>query len=50
MVSESGCDQIIHNPTHRSGNCLDLLFIIPGVVASYVGTLVEPLTIVMYQL
>ena len=25
--SESECDQIIHNPTHRSGNCLDLIFI-----------------------
>ena len=37
--SESGCDQIIHNPTHRSGNCLDLIFTdTPVVVAGNVGS------------
>ena len=40
--SESGCDQIIDNPTHKSGNCLDLIFTdTPGVVVgngSPVGT------------
>ena len=37
--SESGCDQIIHNPTHRSGNCLDLIFTdTPGLVAGNVGS------------
>ena len=37
--SESGCDQIIHSPTHRSGNCLDLIFTdTPGVVAGNVGS------------
>ena len=37
--SESGCDQIIHNPTHRSSNCLDLIFTdTPGVVAGNVGS------------
>ena len=37
--SESGCDQIIHNSTHRSGNCLDLIFTdTPGVVAGNVGS------------
>ena len=37
--SESGCDQIIHGPTHRSGNCLDLIFSdTPGVVAGNVGS------------
>ena len=37
--SESGCEQIIHKSTHRSGNCLDLLFTdSPGVVAAVVGT------------
>ena len=37
--SESGCAQIIHNPTHRSGNCLDLIFIdTPGVVTGNVGS------------
>ena len=36
--SESGCDQISHNPTHRSSNCLDLIFTdTPGVVAGNVG-------------
>ena len=39
--SGSGCDQIIHNPTHRSGNCLDLIFTdTPGVVAGNVGNLI----------
>ena len=37
--SESGCDQIIHNPTHRSGNSLDLMFTdTPGAVAGNVGS------------
>ena len=37
--SESGCDQIIHSPTHRSGNCLDLIFTdTPGAVAGNVGS------------
>ena len=37
--SESGCDQIIHNPAHRLGNCLDLIFTdTPGVVAGNVGS------------
>ena len=36
--SESGCDQIIHNSNHRSGNCLDLIFTdTSGVVAGNVG-------------
>ena len=37
--SESGCDQIIHSPTHRSCNYLDLIFTVtPGVVAGNVGS------------
>ena len=37
--SESGCDQIIHNSTHRSGNCLDIIFTdTPGVVVGDVGS------------
>ena len=37
--SESGCDQVIHNPTHRSGNCSELVFTdTPGVVAGNVGS------------
>ena len=37
--SESVCDQIIHNSSHRSGNCLDLIFTdTPGVVAGNVGS------------
>ena len=37
--SESRCDQIIHSPTHRSGNYLDLIFTdTPGVVAGNVGS------------
>ena len=50
--SESGCDQIIHNPTHRSGSCLDLIFTdTPGVLllVMLVAQL-KPLTILMYQL
>ena len=36
--SESGCDQLIRRPTHRSGNTLDLIFTdVPGVVYSNVG-------------
>ena len=36
--SESVCDQIIHNPIHKSGNCLDLIFTdTPGVIAGNVG-------------
>ena len=35
--SESGCEQIIHKPTCRSVNCLDLLFTVSlGVVAASV--------------
>ena len=31
--TESGCDQLIHRPTHKSGNTLDLIFTDdPGVV------------------
>lgn len=37
--TESGCDQLIHSPTHRSGNTLDLIFTdVPGVVTSNVGS------------
>ena len=37
--SESGCEQIIHKPTNRSGNCLDYLFTdSPGVIDASVGT------------
>ena len=37
--SVSGCEQLIHEPTHVSGNCLDLIFTdVPGVVASRVGS------------
>ena len=36
--TESGCDQLIHKSTHRSGNTLDLMFTdVPGVVSSNVG-------------
>ena len=36
--TESGCDQLIQRPTHRSGNTLDLIFTdVPGVVTSNVG-------------
>ena len=37
--TESGCEQIIHRPTHRSGNTLDLLFTdAPATVTSNVGS------------
>ena len=37
--SEAGCEQLVHKPTHRSGNCLDLVFTdVPGVVGCNVGT------------
>ena len=37
--SDSGCDQIIHNSTHRSGNCLDFIFTdTPHAVADNVGS------------
>ena len=36
--TESGCDQLIQRPTHRSGNTLDLIFTdVLGVVTSNVG-------------
>ena len=36
--SESGSEKTIHSPTHRSGNCLDLIFTdTPGFVAGNVG-------------
>ena len=35
----SGCTQIIKEPTHKLGNCLDLLLIdVPGVVDSVVDS------------
>ena len=41
FFSESSYGQIIHKPTYRSGNCLDLLFTdSPGVVSASVGTLI----------
>ena len=37
--TESGCEQIIRKPTHRSGNTLDLLFTdVPVTVTSNVGS------------
>ena len=49
--SESGCDQISHNPTHRSCNCLDLIFTdTPGGVAGNVGSPIRTSDHVMYQL
>ena len=37
--SEAGCEQLVQKPTHRSGNCLDLVFTdVPGVVGCNVGT------------
>ena len=37
--TESGCEQLIQRPTHRSGNTLDLIFTdVPGVVTSNVGS------------
>ena len=43
FTSEAGCEQLIHGPTHRSGNCLDLIFSdTPGIVtcniANPIGT------------
>ena len=36
--TESGCDQLIHRSTHRSGNTLDLIYTdVPGVVSGNVG-------------
>ena len=38
FASETGCDQLVEGATHRSGNCLDLLYTdTPGVVACNVG-------------
>ena len=38
FTSETGCDQLVEGSTHRSGNCLDLLFSdTPGVVSCRVG-------------
>ena len=35
----SGTDQVISGPTHREGNCLDLLFTdVPGLVSASIGT------------
>lgn len=37
--TESGCDQLVHSPTHKSGNTLDLIFTdTPGVVTTNVGS------------
>ena len=37
--SEAGCEQLIHKPTHRSGNCLILICTdAPGGVVCNVGT------------
>ena len=37
--SESGCVQLVSEPTHVSGNCLDLILTdVPGVVTSSVGS------------
>ena len=39
FACESGCEQIIHEATHTSGNCLDLAFTdSPGVITSKVCT------------
>ena len=39
FATESGCEQLIHRPTHRSGNTLDLIFTdVPGAVSCNVGT------------
>ena len=38
FATESGCEQLIRRPTHRSGNSLDLIFTdVPGVVSGNVG-------------
>ena len=43
------CDEIIHNLTHRSFNCLGLMFIgTPGIVLVMLVAQLEPLTIVIY--
>ena len=41
LSSESGCDQIIHNHTHKSGNCLDLIF--TDTVGVVVGNVESPI-------
>ena len=39
FATESGCEQLIHRPTHRSGNPLDLILTdVPGVITSNVGS------------
>ena len=43
FACESGCEQVIREPTHSSGNCLDLVFtdspgVVTGTVAPPVGT------------
>ena len=39
FATKSGCEQIIHRPTHKSGNTLDLIFTdAPAIVASNVGS------------
>ena len=53
FFSESGCDQIIHNPTHRSSNCLDFIFtdrLLWVLLLVMLVAQLEPLTILMYQL
>ena len=42
FASEAGCEQLVCMPTHRSGNCLDLVFTdTPGVVDCNVGIPIE---------
>ena len=39
FATESGCEQIVHESTHISGNCLDLVFTdSPGVITNTVGS------------
>ena len=39
FACESGCEQLIHEATHTSGNCLDLAFTdSPGAITSKVGS------------
>ena len=39
FASVSACDQLVREPTHISGNCLDLILTdVPGVVTSRVGS------------
>ena len=39
FATESGCEQIINEATHNSGNCLDLVFTdSPGVITKTVGS------------